>query len=60
MKTWEIRNCLTEGEYKTTSNSHPPWILLTFSPWHLNWLYNTKKNRRRQVSVLFFAYTHTP
>ena len=30
MKTWEIRCCLTEGAYKTTSNSHPPLDFLDF------------------------------
>ena len=30
MKTWEIRYYLTEGAYKTTSNSHSPLDFLGF------------------------------
>lgn len=30
MKTWEIRYCLTEGAYKTTSNSNPPLDFIDF------------------------------
>jgi len=30
--------------HKTVSKTPKPLILLTFSLWHLNWLYNTTKN----------------
>ena len=30
MKTWEIRYGLTEGAYKTTSNSHTPLIFCAY------------------------------
>ena len=35
-------------------NSQTPLILLTFSLWHLNWLYNTKNKGHHPVSFVFW------
>ena len=39
--------------HEITSESQKPLILLTFSLWHLNWLYNTKRKTPIRVSFVF-------
>ena len=58
MKTREIRYYLTEGAYKTILKTRKTLILLTFSPWHLNWLYNTKNPTRKSWIFSFVSAGH--